>query len=224
MPNVPTDWILTLETSVTNATLLLAQDGHIFAQSSFTSERSQECDLYGPLQELLAQIPNGAKLSAIVIGTGPGSYNGARVGIAAAQAIAQVHHCRVAGVCSFEAVPEISRSKTAWAIGDARRGSFFLMPIMNGRTLAPPQLLEEAEFLAALADCPGMRITFESPDRLPAGVDCTQSASTAEGLLAAWLDRSESEREALLETPTEAFYLRPPHITKSKKSLQLKKI
>ncbi len=218
-----TDWILTLETSVTNATLLLAKNGQVFAQSSFTSERSQECDLYAPLQDLLSKMPEDARLSAIVIGTGPGSYNGARVGIATAQAIAQVHHCRVAGLCSFEGVPEILENENACAIGDARRGAYFLIPFMNGGHQTPPQLLEEEAFLKALANYPGPKVTFESPDRLPTAIDCTQSHSTAEGLLKAWLHRSESEKEALLNTPTEAFYLRPPHITKSKKKPLLKK-
>ena len=214
-------WTLALETSVTDATLLLAQDGEIFAQTSFTSERSQECDLYGPLQGLLQKLPPATRLSEIIIGTGPRSYNGARVGIACAQAIAQVHHCRLAGLCSFEGVPEVLESEEqdgkAWAIGDARRGSYFLMPIIKGRCQTAPRLLEEEGFLRHLADCDGPKITFESVQRLPAGIECLQSHSTAAGLLSAWQRRSAKEKETLLATPTEAFYLRPPHITKSKK-------
>lgn len=210
-------WILALETTVTSATLLLARDGEPVARRAFTSERSQECDLFAPLQDILAELPTEARLSAIIIGTGPGSYNGARVGIAAAQALAQTHQCRVAGLCSFEGVTEASQHPSLSAIGDARRGSYFLMPVMNGRAQAPPRLLEEADFLQALAHCPGAKVTFESPDRLPPGIPCTESTSTAEGLLASWLTRTPEEQETLLSTPTEAFYLRPPHITKAKK-------
>lgn len=218
MPTVTDEWILVLETSVTNATLVLAKNDALFAQRSFSSERSQECDLFAPLSNLLSELPEGEKLSAIVIGTGPGSYNGARVGIATAQAIAQVHHCRVAGLCSFEGVPEASSNDTIWAVGDARRGSFFLMPVKNGRAQIPPSLLGEEEFLKKISGCPGPKVTFESPDRLPDGVGCLESHSTAEGLLNSWLSRSSEEKENLLATPVEAFYLRPPHITKSKKT------
>lgn len=211
------NWTLALETSVTNATLLLAKNDEHFASRSFSSERSQECDLFGPLTSILAELPEGERLSTIIIGTGPGSYNGARVGIATAQATAQVHQCRIAGLCSFEGVAEASQNDTLWAIGDARRGSYFLMPVMNGRAQTPPRLLDESEFLAQLADCPGPKVTFESPDRLPDGIDCLESHSNATGLLQAWLTRTPEEKETLLNTPTEAFYLRPPHITKAKK-------
>jgi tRNA threonylcarbamoyl adenosine modification protein YeaZ len=215
---VNTEWILAIETSVTDATLILACDGRIFDQRAFSSERSQECDLFAPLQGLLAALPEGERLSAIIIGTGPGSYNGARVGIATAQAIAQVHGCRVAGLCSFEGVPEVSGNEIVYAVGDARRGSYFLMPVRNGRAETPPRLLEEQAFLAELARCEGPKVTFESPDRLPEGVDCVESQSSAEGLLNAWLARSPTEQEHLLNASVEAFYLRPPHITKSKKT------
>ena len=216
-------WILTLETSVTHATLLLARDGLIFAQSSFTSERSQECDLYPPLLELLSHLPSGERLSHIIIGTGPGSYNGTRVGIATAQAIAQVHHCRLAGLCSFEATSESVLEESTWAIGDARRGSYFLIPLHQGRCQEAPRLLDEKELLQTLEKKPGVSITFEPPERLPAGISCTQSHPTAEGLLKAWLKRSDTEKETLLNSPTETLYIRPPHITKSKKKPLLRK-
>lgn len=212
-----TEWILALETSVTHATLLLARGSEILGQQAFSSERSQECDLFAPLQNVLSQLPEGQRLSRIVIGTGPGSYNGTRVGIAAAQAIAQTHGCRVAGLCSFEGVPEAATNETLWAVGDARRGSYFLMPIIRGRAQAPPLLLEENDFLARLTGCEGPKVTFESPSRLPEGLEVHETNSSAEGLLKAWLARSPEEQEILLGTPTETFYLRPPHITKAKK-------
>jgi tRNA threonylcarbamoyladenosine biosynthesis protein TsaB len=217
MPMTKKHTILALETSVAQATMILANASGILSQKSFRSERSQECDLFTPLQNLLSELPSDEKLSAVVVGIGPGSYNGARVGIAAAQAIAQVHGCRVAGLCSFEGVPEAFVNETIWALGDARRDSYFLMPIQNGQAQIPPKLLEEEEFSRLLAQCEGPKVTFESPERLPENVDCLESHSTAEGLLKSWLARSPEEQENLLNLPVEAFYLRPPHITKSKK-------
>lgn len=211
------EWILALETSVPNATLVLARNGEILAQRAFTSERSQECDLFAPLGDLLAELPKGEQLHTIIIGTGPGSYNGARVGIATAQAVAQVHRCGIAGLCSFEGVPEAFQNKTIWAVGDARRGSYFLMPVINGRAQTPPRLLEETEFLVQFAESSGPKVTFESRDRLPEGIEIIENHSTAKGLLESWLSRSPEEQEALLSRPTEVFYLRPPHITKAKK-------
>ncbi|HBI32749.1 MAG: tRNA (adenosine(37)-N6)-threonylcarbamoyltransferase complex dimerization subunit type 1 TsaB [Verrucomicrobiaceae bacterium] len=210
--------ILALETSVAQATMILANESGILSQKSFRSERSQECDLFTPLLDLLSKLPSDTKLSAIVVGIGPGSYNGTRVGIATAQAIAQVHGCRVAGLCSFEGVPEAFLNKTIWAVGDARRDSYFLMPVQNGRAQIPPKLLDKEEFSIRLAKCEGPKVTFESPERLPENIGCLESHSSAGGLLKSFLARSPEEQEDLLNVPIEAFYLRPPHITKSKKT------
>ncbi|MEJ6561452.1 MAG: tRNA (adenosine(37)-N6)-threonylcarbamoyltransferase complex dimerization subunit type 1 TsaB [Akkermansiaceae bacterium] len=208
LTSVEEKWSLAMETSVPQATLALACGSEIIARAEFTSERSQEVDLFGPLKEILANLPEGKALSALVIGTGPGSYNGARVGIAAGQAIAQVHGCGVAGICSFEAVPTLT-----WAAGDARRGSFYLMTIGG-----EPVLHEHADFLAQLAECEGEIGTFESVKKLncPEG-SVTQVTPTAEGLLKAWQLKSTEEKDALMAIPAEAFYIRPPHITISKK-------
>ncbi len=206
--SVNSKWTLAMETSVPEATLALARDSEVVARAEFSSERSQEVDLFGPLQEILTALPEGEQLSAVVIGTGPGSYNGARVGIAAGQAIAQVHGCGVAGLCSFEAVPNL-----IWAAGDARRGSFYLMKIGEA-----PVLYEQGDFLAKLAECAGEVGTFESVEKLkcPAG-SVTQVTPTAEELLTAWRQKSAEEKAALMAIPAEAFYIRPPHITVSKK-------
>jgi tRNA threonylcarbamoyladenosine biosynthesis protein TsaB len=217
MPMIKNHIILALETSVAQATMILTSESGILSQKSFRSERSQECDLFTPLLDLLSKIPSGEKLSAVVVGIGPGSYNGTRVGIAAAQAIAQVHGCRVAGLCSFEGVPEAFLNETIWAVGDARRDSYFLMPVQNGRAQIPPKLLDREEFSILLAQCEGPKVTFETLQRLPENIDCLESHSDAEGLLKSWLARSPEEQEDLLNMPVEAFYLRPPHITKSKK-------
>lgn len=211
-------WLLALETSVTQATLALARDGEMVASRSFESERSQECDLFPPLADLLRELPEGNHLSTVIAGTGPGSYNGARVGIAAAQAIAQSHGCPVVGLCSFEGTREALRHPTVWGLGDARRGSYFILPLVNGRTQLPPKLMDEPEFLEVVSALDGPRITFESPARLPDGVEVIESHSTAQGLLESWLRLGEKERETCLQKSPEAFYLRPPHITKSKKT------
>lgn len=216
---MPNEWTLAIETSVTDASVALCRDGQLVARRNFTSERSQECDLFEPLGSILSELPNDEGLQTVVVGTGPGSYNGARVGIAAAQALAQVHQCGVAGLCSFEGVEIVNSSPRSWAAGDARRGSFFLMEMTQGRVTSEPNLLKESEFLNDLAGITEPVVTFESPDRLPGNHPVQESTSNAETLIRSWLSRSPSEKQSLLAIPAEAFYLRPPHITKSKKKL-----
>lgn len=210
-------WLLALETSVTEATLALACEGQVIAEQSFHSERSQERDLFPPLQNLLGELPQGQTLATVIVGLGPGSYNGARVGIAAAQAVAQFHQAPVAGLCSFEGTPEALTHESVLAVGDARRGSFFTLPLINGRVRNPPRLLDQKEFLESLTDLSARPITFESPARLPEGSRAVESRPTARGLIQSWLGRTKEEQNSILSGTTEAFYLRPPHITKSRK-------
>ncbi|MGC6426930.1 MAG: tRNA (adenosine(37)-N6)-threonylcarbamoyltransferase complex dimerization subunit type 1 TsaB [Akkermansiaceae bacterium] len=207
---MPENWTLVMETSVPEATLVLARGDTLVAQGKFTSERSQEVDLFGPLQDILSGIPEGGNLSYIIVGTGPGSYNGARVGIATAQAIAQVHNCPVAGLCSFEGVPGLK-----WAVGDARRGSFFILEVGSDHC---PELLAPEEFLVRLSKCEGRKGTFESAEKLGSlAGEIEEVTPTAEGLFQAWRARSEEEKKKISAIPAEAFYLRAPHITVSKK-------
>jgi hypothetical protein len=124
----------------------------------------------------------------------------------------------VAGLCSFEGVEEIIDTSVAWAVGDARRGSFFILPLNNGRAQTPPRLLEESAFCETLSGLEGPKVTFESVDRLPPGCGAVECRPTARGLLQSWLKRSSEEREDLCSVLPEAFYLRPPHITRSRKT------
>lgn len=206
---MPNHWTLVMETCVPEATLVLARDEVVVSEAQFMSERCQEVDLFAPLQEVLSALPEGETLSQVVVGTGPGSYNGARVGIAAAQAIAQVHDCGVAGLCSFEGVPGLS-----WAVGDARRGSFFLMKVGQ-----EPKLLSLEDFRAKVLECEGRKGTFESVEKLECGeVEIEKVSPTAAGLLKSWYSRNVESQAKVSAIPAEAFYLRPPHITVSKKS------
>jgi len=214
---VPPNWILALETSVSDATLALCRNEELVAEESFTCERSQECDLFEPLRRILSKTPKNEGFQAVLVGTGPGSYNGARVGIAAAQAIAQTQKCGVAGLCSFEGVDLVHQSNHVIAVGDARRGSLFTIKISSGRVISQPKLVNQPEFLGEVLDFEGPLITFESPERLPKEVPVKQVHPKAVTLIQSWRSRSSIEQNELLQTSIQAFYLRPPHITQSKK-------
>ncbi len=203
-----------METSVPQATLLLACGDEVVSEQAFESERSQEVDLFTPLEALLSELPEGEKLSAVVIGTGPGSYNGARVGIATAQAIAQAHACGVAGLCSFEGVSQLRDD--GWAVGDARRGSYFFLEVKDGRVIGIPELVGPEEMSDWLSKAKGPFVTFETGDRMKLFPDVESGTSEAALLFRSWRARSDEERAALFQKDLEAYYLRAPHITKAK--------
>jgi tRNA threonylcarbamoyladenosine biosynthesis protein TsaB len=69
-----------------------------------------------------------ADMGLIVVATGPGSFTGIRVGLAAAQGWAKAFGLPVRGVSVLDALVEAAQIRTGWAtpILDARRGEFFV--------------------------------------------------------------------------------------------------
>lgn len=85
-------------------------------------------------------------LSRIVVGLGPGSFSGIRVGLAAAYAIAQVQGCPVVGVSSTVSVarqfPEVTR---LGIFADARRGQVYVTVYASGRLERDTYLIERSQ-------------------------------------------------------------------------------
>jgi tRNA threonylcarbamoyl adenosine modification protein YeaZ len=81
-----------------------------------------------------AQVRHGvpvrglSDMGLIAVATGPGSFTGIRVGLAAAQGWAKAFGLAVRGVSVLEALLEAVQTRTDWAVPilDARRGEFFV--------------------------------------------------------------------------------------------------
>jgi tRNA threonylcarbamoyladenosine biosynthesis protein TsaB len=69
-----------------------------------------------------------ADVGLIAVATGPGSFTGIRVGLAAAQGWAKAFGLPVCGVSVLQALVEAAQTRTDWAapVLDARRGEFFV--------------------------------------------------------------------------------------------------
>ncbi|MGC4013199.1 MAG: hypothetical protein QM755_01595 [Luteolibacter sp.] len=67
------------------------------AEREFCSDRSHNAVLLGPLGELMAGL-SPEDIGLVLVGSGPGSYSGTRVGIAAAQGVALAAGCPVVAV------------------------------------------------------------------------------------------------------------------------------
>jgi tRNA threonylcarbamoyladenosine biosynthesis protein TsaB len=219
---VPEPARLFIESSTPRASLALLRGNEVAFEASFTGDRSHNALLFDPLQRALALLEGGEKLEAVVIGTGPGSYSGTRVGIAAGQGVALVHGCPAVGLSSLLAVPAAAGGK-ALAIGDARRGSAWRVGIEGGGLLGEPELCPaaalEAEVGAAM-DSGVAVFSLESVVRLGLAPDLavriTVEQPEAQRLAAAWLGLSGVEVARLSALPPQPVYLRPPHITEAK--------
>ena len=217
--------LLAIETSVETGSVAFVQNGKVTLERSFLAGRRPSATLWPALEEVMREV---ASLSAIVVGIGPGSYNGSRVGIAAAQGIALVHGCRVVPICSFEGV--LTRTRRALAIGNARRGSYSLQWLEEGRLQGDFSLVNETELAKALnkAQEEGVSIlSFDRGEVFPVEEKQQQwiehRSSQSSVLAQAFLSRNESERERLLQVNAEPFYLREPHITVGKRKSPLER-
>jgi tRNA threonylcarbamoyladenosine biosynthesis protein TsaB len=204
--------ILALETSTARGTAALWRDGRLMDVRDFQSERAHNAVLFAPLASLLKEVE---ELECLVCGTGPGSYTGIRVGIAAAIGISIARKAPLIGLPSLLALRHADGLERYAVCGDARRGSWWWAEVENGRLVLPPQT-EAAEATAARAAVwPGQIFTTDETSPPFCGATCTSPraellASRAGGLSGASIAR-------LAAQPVEPLYLGAAFVTQSKK-------
>ncbi len=214
--------ILSLETSIPAASVALSISGKIIVQQEFESHRQQNKLLFPALEKVIAHLPEGTTPDLIIVGTGPGSYSGSRISIAAAQGLAIAYGCPIVGMNSFLGTHTLTENESAYAIGDARRDSYFIAEVKQGRPefkSGEPELLTLDDFLEKLQSI-DVSVTplFSFEKELPILhiMEYIVDKSLASGLVRAWLDLSDEAQQKLLQTPPQPAYLRAPFITKAK--------
>ena len=96
---------LAIDTSAETASLALADKGKILAEVSWRCGQNQTIQLLPRLEQLLKQNNLQLKsLNAVMVATGPGSYNGLRVGISAAKGLALGMDIPLIGLSTLEAI------------------------------------------------------------------------------------------------------------------------
>ncbi|MGL5018559.1 MAG: tRNA (adenosine(37)-N6)-threonylcarbamoyltransferase complex dimerization subunit type 1 TsaB [Luteolibacter sp.] len=215
---------LIFETSTPMASLATVEPCGRIVQREFTSDRSHNAVLFSPLRELL-EARQSPRIGRVLVGSGPGSYSGTRVGIAAAQGVAIACGCPAVAVPSILAVPSAMNGAACLAIGDARRGSFWTARVEHSDTPQEPELTDANGLATALlaAREEGIPvISFEHPERFPLEEGLKQRVRlefpTAERLWQAWLAASPEARGRWMSHPPQPIYLKPPHITPAKRS------
>jgi tRNA threonylcarbamoyl adenosine modification protein YeaZ len=214
---MPQSCTLILETSTPEASLCIVRADGTVEEREFRSDRNHNAALFAPLQELLESAGN---VGLVLVGSGPGSYSGTRVGIAAAQGVAIAMGCPAVAVPSVLAVKPVAGGTPCLVLGDARRGTYWSSRI-DGAVMQAP-LLQTAEawgetMLAASADG-YMLLSFEDPSRwpLPEGAEVTNVFPSARLLWSAWNAADEETRTAWQAQSPQPIYLKPPHISKAK--------
>lgn len=201
--------VLALDLSSPQGVIAVLRDGEIAFEARFTAERSHNAQVFAPLREALDCI--GATLAVLVIGTGPGSYTGVRIAIAAAQGIALSRGWPVIGWPSITTAPMADYQ----VIGDARRGMYYTTTV-NNRLLGPIAITDAATAQAQV-DAGGDWYSFDA--KAPLGLTqvhlCAANAVELARTIAAL---PEEEIQRLSEQSLEPLYLQEAFITTAKKA------
>jgi tRNA threonylcarbamoyladenosine biosynthesis protein TsaB len=197
--------ILAIETSAREASLAVRNpaDGTIVFESRFVTDRAHNAAIFDPVREIVSRYRG--ELSGIVVGLGPGSYGGVRVGIAVANGLSVAMEIPARGVSSL--VCWESDSTSYVVVGDARRGSFYLAEIVEGNLRGEPDLVDAGTINDSLASARerGLSIHTSDPTVVAAVPDARLSYPSAARVARAFDDASAGVLEP--------HYLRAPYIT-----------
>jgi tRNA threonylcarbamoyladenosine biosynthesis protein TsaB len=125
---------LAFDTATSRATVALVEDGEPLGERVSTPSR-----VLADANELLAERGLGQqRLARLVVGTGPGSFTGIRIGLALARGLAFALSIPVAGVSTLEALG--AGRGGALPVIDAKRREIFTLVDGEPRCLAPDEL------------------------------------------------------------------------------------
>jgi tRNA threonylcarbamoyladenosine biosynthesis protein TsaB len=201
--------ILAIETSTTEGSIALLSGGECLLAQSFSSARSHNSQIFAPLADALEL----ATPDLVVVGTGPGSYTGARIGIAAGIGISLTHDARLIGLPSVCAAAIPDPEETYHLIGDARRGSYFYAEVTARQLARDPELIDAAALGRLLQD----DLRFYTFDLAPpaGGIAVTNPSARILAGIAARL--SDPEIATLAGAPVVPLYMSAPFVTAAKK-------
>jgi len=121
-------WLI-LETSSRIGKIGLARGGAVVRAASLDDSRRHARDLAATVDAVLkAESLAPANLTGVMVGRGPGSYTGLRVGLMSAKALAYATGCELRAVDTFAAIAEQApaEAQKLWVIADALQGQIYL--------------------------------------------------------------------------------------------------
>lgn len=134
---------LAIETSTFKGSIALGNDKVVVQSIDLTGGQRHSASLFPALTRL--GLPR-LTIRRVIVGIGPGSFSGIRVGIAAAQGIAFVQNVPIYGICSaWSAAVQHPQVTRLGVFADAKRKEAFCTSFANGR-------LERATYLIPMAE------------------------------------------------------------------------
>jgi tRNA threonylcarbamoyladenosine biosynthesis protein TsaB len=182
--------ILAFDSSTSHASVALVAKGDVVRELNVETPRGRGGALYSALEEILVGMDG---LERIVVGIGPGSYNGIRSALGVGWGIAAARGIPLVGVSSLLGLG----LESYVAIGDARRGQYYWAVVEQSAFVEEPVLLEGVEFAEYLSRHPELpryaatelKTVPDAKQRTPSaallakvGADCAPSEGIPEPL------------------------------------------
>lgn len=204
--------IITLAFDASSPTLSIALIEHQGIEEKIlyhSHQVAQRTDSSLFFRELEAALKESRQPNRIVVGVGPGSYNGLRSTIATAQGIASARNISLIGLPSAVAFKEALQE--CLVVGNARGGYFWLAHIREHRFLQEPQLLLSEALKALLLKHAALPLLSSAPIlELPSSLAI--SIQPPEALILARLAHYKNSPSVALQP----LYLKPPCVTVGK--------
>jgi tRNA threonylcarbamoyladenosine biosynthesis protein TsaB len=191
--------ILSLDASTQCGSVALVSGEQVLQELSIETHRGRGGALFSALEGILRDAP---EIRRVVVGIGPGSYNGVRSAIAVAWGIAMARNIPLAGISSLLGLDD----RSYCAMGDARRGQYFFARVSQGNFVVEPRLVAEDQLVAALRETPHLPVYASAPVEFLRGVIVRTPSAARLGVLAANFAPSQPQ----------PLYLKAAHITTPK--------
>ncbi|MEY2520530.1 MAG: tRNA threonylcarbamoyladenosine biosynthesis protein TsaB [Verrucomicrobiota bacterium] len=193
---------MAFELSSPQGSIALIEDDAVSFDQTFANDRKHSGLFF---ENLHLCLQNFDAPDAIVVGLGPGSYAGVRIAIATAVGLRSAARATLSGLPSICALEVEAREY--FVIGDARRQSFFLARVRDGRVIEGPDLHTTSELESMIRDSTVPIYSSEALPQFPQSLLAFPAARKLANLACDQAGEIEDTRSL------EPIYLYAPHIT-----------
>ncbi len=157
--------ILGFDTATPWGTMALLENNQVIFEISLRAGKGSGEYLLALLQNLLKKSERSvSEIDLITVGTGPGSYTGIRIGLAAAKGLALGTNIKVFGINTLRIIAENARRDSEWiaSLIDARHGFVYAALFQNRNqqleTIESPLYISAEDFALRLSSIPSVML------------------------------------------------------------------
>jgi tRNA threonylcarbamoyladenosine biosynthesis protein TsaB len=144
---------LAMDTAATIGSIALADEGGVIAEARLEAPGGFGQVLFREIDALLERAKvRLADIELYAAASGPGSFTGVRIGLAAIKGLAEVAGKPAVGISNLEALAQFGSAGLRAPIIDARRGEVFAALFDGGAEVIPASVMRFGEFVALVGD------------------------------------------------------------------------